>query len=45
MYPYPFSGNNLGECFPDWAAENGKLMDNLKNPGDAHAHRARDGRP
>jgi len=32
MYPYPFSGNNLGECFPDWAAENGKLMDNLKNP-------------
>ncbi|HSA02334.1 MAG TPA: D-aminoacylase, partial [Candidatus Paceibacterota bacterium] len=23
MYPYPFSGNNLGECFPDWAAENG----------------------
>jgi len=32
MYPYPFSGNNLGECFPDWAAENGKLMDNLKSP-------------
>ena len=32
MYPYPFSGNNLGECFPDWAAENGKLMDNIKNP-------------
>ncbi|MCC6928150.1 MAG: D-aminoacylase [Gemmatimonadaceae bacterium] len=31
MYPYPFSGNNLGECFPDWAAENGKLMDNLRN--------------
>ena len=31
MYPYPFSGNNLGECFPDWAAENGKLFDNLKN--------------
>ncbi len=32
MYPYPFSGNNLGECFPDWASENGKLFDNLKNP-------------
>jgi dihydroorotase/N-acyl-D-amino-acid deacylase len=32
MYPYPFSGNNLGECFPDWAAEEGKLMDNLKDP-------------
>ncbi|HEX4933310.1 MAG TPA: amidohydrolase family protein, partial [Gemmatimonadaceae bacterium] len=31
MYPYPFSGNNLGECFPDWAAENGRLFDNLKN--------------
>ena len=32
MYPYPFSGNNLGECFPDWAAEEGKLLDNLKEP-------------
>ncbi|MCC6317118.1 MAG: D-aminoacylase [Gemmatimonadaceae bacterium] len=32
MYPYPFSGNNLGECFPDWASENGKLMDNLRDP-------------
>ena len=32
MYPYPYSGNNLGECFPDWAAEHAKLMDNLKNP-------------
>ena len=31
MYPYPFSGNNLGECFPDWAAENGKLFDNLRD--------------
>jgi dihydroorotase/N-acyl-D-amino-acid deacylase len=36
MYPYPFSGNNLGECIPDWAAEEGKLLDNLKNP-DARA--------
>ena len=32
MYPYPFSGNNLGECFPDWASENGKLLDNLRDP-------------
>ena len=32
MYPYPFSGNNLGECFPDWASENGKLFDNLRDP-------------
>jgi dihydroorotase/N-acyl-D-amino-acid deacylase len=31
MYPYPFSGNNLGECFPDWAAENGRLLENLKS--------------
>lgn len=31
MYPYPFSGNNLGECFPDWAAADGKLFDNLQN--------------
>ncbi|HTE47962.1 MAG TPA: D-aminoacylase, partial [Gemmatimonadaceae bacterium] len=32
MYPYPYSGNNLGECIPDWAAEEGKLFDNLRNP-------------
>ncbi|MBA3670932.1 MAG: D-aminoacylase [Gemmatimonadaceae bacterium] len=31
MYPYPFSGNNLGECIPDWASENGKLFDNLRD--------------
>lgn len=31
MYPYPFSGNNLGECIPDWAAENGRLFDNLRD--------------
>ena len=30
MYPYPFSGNNLGECFPDWASEDGQLQANLK---------------
>ena len=44
MYPYPASGNNLGECFPDWATENGKLFDNLRDSGDARAHRARDDR-
>src|SRR5262245_43606353 len=32
MYPYPYSGNNLGECLPDWVSENGKLFDNLRNP-------------
>jgi N-acyl-D-amino-acid deacylase len=31
MYPYPYSGNNLGECFPDWASENGKLFANLRD--------------
>ena len=31
MYPYPFSGNNVGECIPDWAAEEGKLFDNIRN--------------
>ncbi|NUP69913.1 MAG: D-aminoacylase [Gemmatimonadaceae bacterium] len=31
MYPYPYSGNNLGECIPDWAAENGKLFANLRD--------------
>jgi dihydroorotase/N-acyl-D-amino-acid deacylase len=31
MYPYPYSGNNLGTCIPDWASENGKLFDNLRD--------------
>jgi N-acyl-D-amino-acid deacylase len=31
MYPYPFSGNNLGACLPNWASENGKLFDNLRD--------------
>src|SRR5688572_17495292 len=31
MYPYPFSGNNLGACLPDWASENGRLFDNLRD--------------
>ena len=32
MYPYAASGNGLGSCFPDWAAENGKLLPNLRDP-------------
>lgn len=32
MYPYTASGNGLSACVPPWAAENGKLLDNLKNP-------------
>jgi dihydroorotase/N-acyl-D-amino-acid deacylase len=31
MYPYPYSGNNLGACLPNWASENGKLFDNLRD--------------
>lgn len=31
MYPYTASGNGLAACVPPWAAENGKLLDNLKN--------------
>ena len=32
MYPYTASANGLAACVPPWAAENGKLLDNLKNP-------------
>ncbi|MEO6209581.1 MAG: D-aminoacylase [Gemmatimonadaceae bacterium] len=32
MYPYTASGNDLSSCVPPWAAENGELLDNLKNP-------------
>ena len=31
MYPYAYSGNNLGTCIPDWASENGKLFANLRD--------------
>ncbi|MEP7086430.1 MAG: D-aminoacylase [Gemmatimonadota bacterium] len=31
MYPYTASGNGLASCVPPWAAENGKLLENLKN--------------
>ncbi|MBM4187568.1 MAG: D-aminoacylase [Gemmatimonadetes bacterium] len=33
MYPYPASGNNLSSCVPAWAHADGKLLDNLGNPG------------
>jgi N-acyl-D-amino-acid deacylase len=32
MYPYAASANGLGSCFPDWVAENGKLLPNLRDP-------------
>ncbi|MDQ2765710.1 MAG: D-aminoacylase [Gemmatimonadota bacterium] len=32
MYPYTASGNGLASCVPPWAAENGKLLENLKTP-------------
>ena len=31
MYPYAYSGNNLGACLPNWASENGKLFANLRD--------------
>ncbi len=31
MYPYAASGNDLASCFPDWVAENGKLLANLRD--------------
>ena len=32
MYPYAASGNGLSSCFPDWVAEGGKLLPNLRDP-------------
>ncbi len=32
MYPYSASGNGLAACVPPWAAENGKLLGNLRDP-------------
>ena len=32
MYPYAASGNGLSSCFPDWIAEGGKLLPNLRDP-------------
>ena len=33
MYPYPASGNNLaGGIVPGWAEEEGRLLDNLRDP-------------
>jgi dihydroorotase/N-acyl-D-amino-acid deacylase len=32
MYPYTASGNGLDACIPPWAAENGKLLANLRDP-------------
>ncbi len=31
MYPYAASANGLSSCFPDWVAENGKLLANLRD--------------
>ena len=32
MYPYAASGNDLDSCFPDWAHEGGRLLENLRDP-------------
>ena len=31
MYPYDYSGNNLGACLPNWASENGRLFARLRD--------------
>lgn len=31
MYPYAASGNGLSSCFPNWLAEGGKLLANLRD--------------
>jgi dihydroorotase/N-acyl-D-amino-acid deacylase len=32
MYPYPASSNTMSACLPPWTAENGRLLDNLRDP-------------
>lgn len=32
MYPYPASSNALASCVPAYVSENGKLLDNLRDP-------------
>jgi N-acyl-D-amino-acid deacylase len=32
MYPYAASGNGLDDCLPDWVAEGGNLLQNLRDP-------------
>lgn len=32
MYPYPASSNGLASCVPAYVSENGKLLDNLRDP-------------
>lgn len=33
MYPYAASGTGLTACLPDWTAADGKLYENISNPG------------
>lgn len=33
MYPYTAGGTGLDACFPPWASADGKLFDNLADPG------------
>src|SRR5690349_2841299 len=33
MYAYTAGGTGLSACTPPWASENGKLLENLQNPG------------
>jgi dihydroorotase/N-acyl-D-amino-acid deacylase len=33
MYPYPAGGTGLASCLPPWAAADGKLFENVRDPG------------
>lgn len=33
MYPYVAGGTGLSACLPPWASADGKLLDNLRDPG------------
>jgi N-acyl-D-amino-acid deacylase len=33
VYPYPAAGTGLTSCLPAWAAADGRLFDNLRDPG------------
>ncbi len=40
MYPYTAGGTGLSSCLPPWAAEDGKLFDNIANPATREKMRA-----
>ena len=43
MYPYTAGATGLTACFPPWTAADGKLFDNLAEPGHPRQDQRRDG--